>query len=61
MEESMSKNIDWGNLGFSYMPTDYRYVSRYKDGKWDEGGLEKDATITLSECACVFQYSQSCF
>ncbi len=57
----MSKNIDWGNLGFSYMPTDYRYVSRYKDGKWDEGGLEKDATITLSECACVFQYSQSCF
>ena len=31
------KNIDWGNLGFGYVKTDYRYVSNYKDGKWDEG------------------------
>ena len=30
------KNIDWGNLGFGYVKTDYRYVSNYKDGKWDE-------------------------
>ena len=21
------KNIDWGNIGFGYIPTDYRYVS----------------------------------
>ena len=33
------KNIDWGNLGFGYVKTDYRYVSNYKDGKWDEGRL----------------------
>lgn len=57
----MSKDIDWGNLGFGYIPTEYRYVSRYKDGKWDEGQLETNATITLSECACVFQYAQTCF
>ena len=25
------KNIDWGNIGFGYIPTDYRYVSNYKD------------------------------
>lgn len=56
-----SKNIDWSNLGFSYMQTDYRYVCRYRDGKWDEGGLETDANITLNECACVFQYCQACF
>ena len=24
------KNIDWGNLGFGYVKTDYRYVSEYK-------------------------------
>lgn len=53
--------LDWGNLGFAYRPTEWRYVSRYKDGKWDEGGLEKDATITLNESACVFQYCQACF
>ena len=30
------KNLDWGNLGFGYMTTDYRYVANYKDGKWDD-------------------------
>ena len=24
------KNIDWSNIGFGYMPTDYRYVSMYQ-------------------------------
>ncbi|MBQ5951358.1 MAG: branched-chain amino acid aminotransferase [Lachnospiraceae bacterium] len=57
----MKPDIDWANLGFGYIPTDYRYVSNFKDGAWDEGALVTDATITLSECACVFQYSQSCF
>ncbi len=55
------KNIDWGNLGFGYMPTDFRYVSNYKDGAWDEGALTEDATITMSECACVLQYAQTVF
>ena len=55
------KNIDWGNLGFGYMPTDKRYVSTYKDGAWDEGTLTEDATITMSECACVLQYAQTVF
>lgn len=57
----MSKDIDWGKLGFSYMKTDYRYVSYFKDGKWDEGKLVTDDSITLNECACVFQYCQACF
>ena len=55
------KNIDWSNLGFGYMPTDMRFVSDYKDGKWDEGSLTADNTITMSECACVLQYAQTIF
>jgi branched-chain amino acid aminotransferase, group II len=55
------KNIDWSNLGFSYIETDQRYVSHYKDGAWDEGGLTSDANVVLNECACVFQYAQTCF
>ena len=51
------KNIDWGNLGFGYVKTDYRYVSNYKDGKWDEGGLTTDDMVTISECAGVLQYA----
>ena len=55
------KNIDWGNLGFGYMQTDKRYVSTWKDGAWDEGGLVDDANITMNECACVLQYAQTAF
>ena len=59
MEEK--KNIDWSSLGFGYVKTDYRYVSNFKDGAWDEGGLTTDDTITLSECAGVLQYAQTVF
>ncbi len=55
------KNIDWSNIGFGYMKTDKRYVSNFKDGKWDDGILTEDDTITMSECACVLQYAQTCF
>lgn len=55
------KNLDWANLGFGYMVADYRYVSNYKDGKWDDGAITTDSNVTLNECAGVLQYSQSCF
>ena len=55
------KNIDWSNIGFGYMPTDYRYVSMYQNGSWDEGVLTSDPNITLNECACALQYAQTCF
>lgn len=55
------KNIDWGNLSFGYVQTDYRFVANYKDGAWEEGGLTTDANITMNECAGVLQYAQTCF
>ena len=55
------KQIDWSSIGFGYIPTEKRYVSNYKDGKWDDGCLTEDANIVLNECAGVLQYSQSVF
>lgn len=55
------KNLDWANIGFSYRQTDKRFVANYKDGKWDEGQMTDDPNITMSECACVIQYAQTCF
>ena len=55
------KNIDWANLGFGYVETDKRFVSYYKNGAWDEGALISDPMVTMSECACVLQYAQTCF
>ncbi|MBQ3932200.1 MAG: branched-chain amino acid aminotransferase [Lachnospiraceae bacterium] len=56
-----NKDIDWSNLGFGYIVTDKRYVSNFKDGKWDDGELTSDDKVVISECAGVLQYSQSCF
>ena len=55
------KNLDWENLGFSYMTTDYRYVADYKDGAWGEGRLTTDPCVTLNECAGILQYCQEIF
>jgi len=55
------KNMDWSKLSFGYVRTDKRFVSLFQDGAWDEGRLIDDADITMSECACVLQYAQTCF
>ena len=53
------KSIDWANLGFGYMETDYRFVSDYKNGGWDEGALIQDPKVVINECAGVLQYAQT--
>ena len=57
----MEKNIDWSNLGFGYQKTNKRFVANFKNGAWDEGVLTTDDTVTISECAGVLQYAQTCF
>ena len=57
----MSKNIDWSSIGFGYIETDKRFVSNYKNGAWDDGALVDDPMVTISECAGVLQYAQTCF
>ena len=57
----MAKDIDWGNLPFGYMETTKSFVANFKDGKWDEGTLTGDHSVTISECAGVLQYAQTCF
>ena len=59
----MSKimDIDWSKLGFAYIKTDLRYVSKWSDGKWDEGKLVEDNTLTISEASTALHYGQQCF
>lgn len=55
------KNIDWENIGFSYQKTDKRYVADFRNGAWSQGALVEDDMVTISECAGVLQYAQTCF
>ena len=54
-------NIDWNNLGFSYIKTDFRYISTWKNGSWDEGYLTEDNMLSISEASCALHYGQQCF
>lgn len=58
---SVKKDIDWENLGFSYIKTDYRYISYWKDGTWDNGSLIEDNQLHISEGSPALHYGQSCF
>jgi branched-chain amino acid aminotransferase len=53
--------LDWGNIGFVYRKTDYRYIAYWKDGRWSPGQLVEDNLLTLSEGSTVFHYGQACF
>ncbi|QIM64934.1 branched-chain amino acid aminotransferase [Frederiksenia canicola] len=57
----MVKNIDWQNLGFSYIKTDYRFIARWKDGAWDNGELSTDDVLHIHEGSTALHYGQQCF
>ena len=58
---STNVNIDWSKLGFTYTKTDLRYISIWKDGKWDEGKLVEDNNLSISESSTALHYGQQCF
>ena len=41
----MAEKLDYSNLGFAYHTPEKRYVSNYKGGSWDEGGLSSDSNV----------------
>jgi len=53
--------IDWENLGFDYLKTDFRYLSCWKDGHWDDGILSADNILHLGEASPCLHYGQQCF
>lgn len=54
-------NIDWANLGFSYIKTDFRYLSHWRNGAWEKGLLTEDNTLHISEGSTALHYGQQCF
>ena len=57
----MSDLLDWKNLGFSYIKTDYRFIAHWKEGKWDNGELTTDSTLHIHEGSTALHYGQQCF
>lgn len=53
--------IDWANLSFGYLPTDYNVRCTYKDGKWGEIEVSTDTTIQMHMAATCLHYGQEIF
>lgn len=54
-------DIDWENLGFTYIKTDLRYLSYWKNGAWDAGVMTEDNQVHISEGSTALHYGQTAF
>ena len=55
------KDLDWANLSFGYMKTDYNVRCYYRDGKWGEIEVCSDEYINLHMAATCLHYGQEAF
>lgn len=53
--------LDWGNLSFGYIKTDYNVRSYYKDGKWSAPQETTSEEITMHMAATCLHYGQEAF
>ena len=59
MEENT--NLDWANLSFGYMKTDYNVRCTYKDGAWGEIEVTDSEYINMHMAATCLHYGQEIF
>ena len=55
------ENMDWKNLPFGYMKTDYNVRCYYRDGKWGELEISSCEYVSLHIAATTLHYGQEVF
>lgn len=55
------ESLDWSNLSFGYMKTDYNVRSTFKDGKWSEPEAHTSEYINMHMAATCLHYGQEAF
>lgn len=55
------KEIDWSNLGFGYMKTDYNVRCTFKDGKWGDIEVSDSEYVNMHIAATALHYGQEIF
>lgn len=53
--------IDWKNLAFGYIKTDYNIRCSYKDGKWGDLEVSESEYLNLHMAATCLHYGQEAF
>jgi branched-chain amino acid aminotransferase len=57
----MTKNIDWKNLGFQYMQTEYYVKCEFKNGSWGDVQICSEPYLSLHIAATCLHYGQAVF
>ena len=55
------ENLNWSELPFGYMKTDYNVRCCYKDGKWGELEISSSETLNIHIAATCLHYGQEAF
>lgn len=55
------ETIDWKNIGFGYMKTDYNVRCTYKDSAWGELEVSDSEMVTMHMAATCIHYGQESF
>ena len=55
------KNIDWKNLSFGYVKTDYNVRCYFRNGEWGKLELSSDEYIPMHMAASCLHYGQEAF
>lgn len=55
------ENINWSDLSFGYMKTDYNVRCYYRNGKWGELEVSSSETINIHMAATCLHYGQEAF
>ena len=54
-------DLDWSNLSFGYMKTDYNVRCYYRNGEWGDVEVSDSENITLHMAATCLHYGQEAF
>ncbi|MDR0427370.1 MAG: branched chain amino acid aminotransferase, partial [Dysgonamonadaceae bacterium] len=55
------EDINWANLTFGYMKTDYNVRSYYRNGQWSDFEITDSEQITMHMAATCLHYGQEAF
>jgi branched-chain amino acid aminotransferase len=55
------KDINWGELGFGYIKTDWNVRSTYSDGNWSPLTVTQDEYLNIHMAATCLHYGQEAF
>ena len=56
-----TQELDWSNLGFGFLPTDYNVRCHFRDGKWGDIEVSTSDKIEIHIAATTLHYGQEIF